>query len=428
MYKEIFKEIHHIMQHDYAGWMETKNLVKAADVLQELQELNESGELNDQTFSHVINKYLLNYQDKHVYFITDNEYTFSPTYCGFSVIRHENSLFVTATYEETNLQVGTEIIEIDGKSIEQNAKENANFLRDEIIERQQWGIVLNKASSLTIKKADGNTEQFLVSKHEYTTEQVNELKVLENDIIYFKLSRFEYSEQLEVLINEVMELAKQHSKLILDLRDNGGGNAGLLNPLIPYFFSSSEKPSINIPNRLFNCTENNVDAFIQFIEEMRPQITDQDTIDMLNFAVEEFNRNKGKGFISLDFTKLLQSRADSFKGNDYLSAIVILTNSKTASASEENVGLCKQSSKVTIIGQATCGINDYSDLVYRKWEEGKFVLNYPISKVEDFTAIHPIHGKGIHPDLYVPFSVENLQKDAELEIACQYLSGKVVVR
>ena len=423
-YSSIFKEIITIIENDYAGAIDKKSWANAEDYLQEIIALESNYELTDEIFDSIVTRYLLNFDDNHLNFITKNTQTYETLYCGFSVKRWNDSLYISNTIDETALPLGTEIIAIDGTSINELSDKNSDVLRDTISERQRWSAVLNKATNIEYKTADGTIEQFYLNAYPYQYKPDFKAETINDDIIYLKISNLTSVEQVQSIVDSAIDMFQQKQKCIVDLRGNPGGNSHLLNPLEPYFFLSNEKPSTTIKERLFNCTNENVDRFLHFIQQTRSQVDNKEMHDMLDLAETQLKANKGKGFVSLDFSNYIETLTSNFKGNDQLDQIIILMDNNTASASEEFIQVVNQSSKVKTLGRATAGINDYSDVLPVTWKD-TYTLCYPISKVKELTDVHPLHGKGIQPDVYIPWTPEHTQRDVDLEEAISLIKRAV---
>ncbi len=423
-YSSIFKEIITIIENDYAGAIEKKSWANAEDYLQEIIAFESKNELTDDLFDSIVTRYLLNFDDNHLYFITKNTKTFEDLYCGFSAKRWNNSLYISSINDETALPLGTEIISIDGTPINELSEKNSSVLRDTIPERQRWSAILNKATDIEYKTANGTIEQFYLNAYPYQYKPDFILETINDDILYLKISNLTSVEQVQTIVDSAIEMFQQKKKCIVDLRGNPGGNSHLLNPLEPYFFSSNEKPSTTIKERLFNCTNENVDRFLQLIQQTRAQVDNKEMHEMLDFSEGLLIANKGKGFVALDFSSYIETLANNFEGNDQLEQIVILMDNNTASAAEEFIQVVNQSSKVKTLGRATAGINDYSDVLPVTWDD-TYTLCYPISKVKELTDVHPLHGKGIHPDVYIPWTPEHIQHDVDLEEAISLINRLV---
>lgn len=191
-------------------------------------------------------------------------------------------------------------------------------------------------------------------------------------------------------------LKSQH--LIIDVRKNNGGDAHAFSPLLKYIFKKGEKPSSDHKVREFNCTARNVELFLKLTEEIRNTTDNKDTLRMIEFAENQFKAHQNQGFVAFDFSEYISELESNFEGEDQPQNVIILSDCYCASAGEELVEISKESSKVTIIGRATMGVNDYSDIVSINWNN-QFSLFYPISRLKQKTDFDPIHGKGVQPHI-----------------------------
>lgn len=118
--EEIFKDIQRIMNEDYAGYIDSRDLNHP-----ELYTV--ANDMSEEEFLNTIEEYLLDFNDGHLWFESKNK---NPTYVGFSVRRYENTLYVIDVSKESKLIVGDEITLIDGVSIEELAVFCKTFLHN----------------------------------------------------------------------------------------------------------------------------------------------------------------------------------------------------------------------------------------------------------------------------------------------------------
>ncbi|MEK4130348.1 hypothetical protein NYE67_11740 [Solibacillus sp. FSL W8-0474] len=71
MYTEIFKELLTITHHDYAGYLDKKGWDRPDHYLRTIELLERDDKLEDESFSQLVNEYLLDFNDKHMYFTVD---------------------------------------------------------------------------------------------------------------------------------------------------------------------------------------------------------------------------------------------------------------------------------------------------------------------------------------------------------------------
>jgi len=427
MYTEIFKEILLVTHHDYAGYKDKEGWDRPEYYLNEIEQLENKHELTDELFSQLVNEYLLDFNDKHMYFTVDGKYTFAKQTCGFNVKWYYDALYIVSLNQEKSLSIGDKIISIDHIPIKEISTIEQKRLRESIPGRQRWYTILNSANSIQYVNQHNEIIDFTLDKYDIeNSEEVFEHKLLNEHTYYIKLPNLIERDKIMDYVNEAIEQFKELPNLIIDLRDNGGGDATTIAALEPFMFATDEKPNNAISVRLFNCTERNVNLFIQLCDTYRDVELDSNTRNMLSFAETTFKNNRGKGFVEVDFAQILEAMQKEFEGTDKPENVIILMDENTASAAESFIEGSLESSKVMTLGRATMGINDYSDLVIQNWG-GKYELYYPMSKLESLTTHHPVFGTGIHPNVHVPWSPEFLIKDKDLEKALEILNEKAVL-
>ncbi len=413
-FSEMFKEIVSILHHDYAGWDEKHGWDYPEMYLDEIIDLENKDLLDSRTFKEIVDQYLLAFQDRHMFLVhTDFQETKAET-CGFRVRRFENTLYVTETRGEARFPNGTKIVSIDGKTIESMSDLERNALREGYPEREYWGSIVDRATTIEIINELNERTSLVVNKYDSVPrDSIYRFDNSNEDTIILTFSDFENADEIVSVIDELAVNLNDCRNLIIDVRQNNGGNANSISSLFPFIFPVGEKPSGEIKPREFNCTARNSDLFIKLCEDTRKVTNDEATLSMLDFAEKQFRKFRGQGFVRFDFSDYFERMEEKFLGNESPNNVILLTDCYTASAAEEFVAVCKQSSKVTVIGRATMGLNDYSDLL-PVILNNEFTLYYPISRLETKTEVDDIHGKGIQPDVYIPWTPEHLEKDIDL--------------
>ncbi|MER2127812.1 hypothetical protein NSQ62_07265 [Solibacillus sp. FSL H8-0523] len=119
MYKEIFNAIVTITHNDYAGFEDKEGWDRPNEFSRKIDHLENKNTLDDALFSRLVNEYLLDFDDKHIYFTVNQAYTFNNKTCGFRVKWFDDALYIIATKEEQRLNIGDKIISIDGKTVKE---------------------------------------------------------------------------------------------------------------------------------------------------------------------------------------------------------------------------------------------------------------------------------------------------------------------
>ena len=146
--------------------------------------------------------------------------------------------------------------------------------------------------------------------------------------------------------------------------------------------------------------------------------SDEETRRVFHIFKRELLNNKGKGFVEFDFTDM---GPDMFiKGKASPKRVIVLSDMYCGSSGDSFVEICKKSPKVTVIGRATMGVNDYANLAKKKWDDG-FVMMYPTSRLSRIDQGNGMTGVGILPHVHIPWTPAHLHEDIDLEHALRLL-------
>ncbi|MDT8976354.1 S41 family peptidase [Paenibacillus sp. chi10] len=421
-YVNIFAEIVSIMHQDYAGYEEKKGWDNPDYFTEKIERLESSELMTPQQFAEIVNEYLISFQDRHMYFHLHHSEKVEVKTCGFTVRNYEDTLYVTEVHEENRFGKGARIVSIDGQSISSIRKQQRAMLRESHPEREEWDEILNKATYFELINENGDVVELELNLYRRTPKKSTyDIRSINEDTLLVTLSDFGDTDRIVNLIEKHKDDLLASKNVIVDVRHNSGGNAHASNSLVRYFYKEGEKPSTELKVREFNCSDRNVELFLKFAEKVRSSTDDEDTLKMLECGENQFKTYRNQGFVAFDFSEFIADRVNDFEGEDNPENVIILSDYYCASAGEEFVGTSKGSSKVTIVGRATMGLNDYSDLVSINWDN-QFTLYYPISRLEQKTEVHPIHGKGIQPDIYIKWTPKHIEEDIDLQQALKLIN------
>lgn len=101
-----------------------------------------------------------------------------------------------------------------------------------------------------------------------------------------------------------------------------------------------------------------------------------------------------------------------------------MTDVYCGSAGDSFIENCKMSSKVTVIGRPTAGLNDYANLAIQRWDEG-FELWYPTSRLSRIDSGRGMTGVGVEPHIYIPWSPQHLKEDVDLAAALRLVDSNL---
>lgn len=422
-YMETFKEIIDILHHDYAGYEEKRSWDDPAHYLEEIERLIFRQQITPQVFTELVNEYLMAFQDRHMSFNLKGSDDIKATNRGFRTRRYEDALYVVETCEETRFPAGSKIFSIDQQEIGKIITSNRSYLRETSAEREDWTHHLNKSSSIEIEIENENGELLTYDLKDYeptSKKLAPSMEEVDEETVRITLPSF-------FNVDETMDFVKNHEEkltgctnLIIDVRNNHGGNGKSFSNLLPYIFPPDEHPGTVGELKEFNYTNRNSELFIQLCQQLRKDITDEETLKFFDSIEEECDKYRGQGFVAMDFSDELEAEVLKFEGTYSPKNVIVMTDTYCASAAEYFVEICMESSKTTVIGRATMGVNDYSDLLIKEWD-GLYALYYPMSRRIHKTPNDPLHGKGIRPDHYIPWTPKHIDEDLDLLYALDML-------
>lgn len=407
----IFNDIVQIMHHDYAGCIDKIGVDSPGKYRSYL--LN-NPEIGDSQFLELVRDYLVDFQDQHIIFSQKEQVNLSN---GFTVRRYGKKLFVTKTMQEINLQAGDAIVAINGKSIAECEQLYARYLCNDSHERQDWRAIIRKAASCTIESADGEVREFSLKKYPIARLPARyEYQKLHTHTGILSLSDFVNEGAIRKLLDYHAADIKMRDNLIIDVRENDGGNDTAFLPLLDYVFAENcrysqlqrdEMLSVNYTER--NC-RNRLAEFHAYLQwEL-----DDFTSNYLKRAILHYERNRGKGFApnmdGVDF---------EIKGQVNPKKVFVLSDVNCRSSGEAFVAVCKRSPKVTVIGRNTLGVTDYSNLAREDY--GDFQLLYPTSRTNLIEYGMGINGKGVDVDVHIPWTPRHLAEDVDLRYVVDYI-------
>ena len=96
--------------------------------------------------------------------------------------------------------------------------------------------------------------------------------------------------------------------------------------------------------------------------------------------------------------------------------VILLTDVTCAYAGETFVSLCRKSPRTEALGRPTGGSIDYCNPVSVSFD-GRFVFTYPMSKTQAAAEGRGLSGRGLAPDLYIPWSEQECTEDKLLQEA-----------
>lgn len=213
--------------------------------------------------------------------------------------------------------------------------------------------------------------------------------------------------------------------VIIDIRNNGGGNPAIAALL----FSFMAKQSFR---NIYNYRTKTIDlAYSEYATIDGRKYSEEDIRSNRNFLYQRFDKDSVSGFY-IGNARLKEGQMDDFPvdkdafgGNVY-----VLTGGGTVSAATYFATLVQKNKRGIIIGKET-GSGEQSTtaawFVNYQLPLTKFVLTVPMTELNFFNALAD-NGRGVVPDKEIPFekflSYVRDSKDPEMTFALEFISGK----
>ncbi|WP_432361719.1 S41 family peptidase [Sporosarcina sp. UB5] len=414
--EQIFKEIVQIMQNDYAGWKDKQGCDRPDHFLEMIKG---NDQLSNKEFKEIVEEYLLDFNDQHIHFIMENTVNEKPKNRGFKVRRYEDRLYVTEVDSEERLKPGMSIVSLGGKSIPELRELYHRRLNENHPERENWAPILMLYPDGEVEDGNGKREITfgLYDKKPYVPTYSVEKK---QDAVVITMTDFANPDAIVKMVEENKKLLETTDKWIIDVRVNYGGSDSSYYPLIPYLMPEEGVDLAGSGEKmLINCTEASADRILPELKEALEGTEDEQARQVLSVFKREWERNRGKGFVEFDFGDMVSSTF--VKGTKHPSQVIVLTDVYCGSSGDSFVELVKKSNKVTVVGRATMGLNDYANLISMKWEEG-FELMYPSSCLSRIDKGQGMTGVGITPHIHIPWKPEHIEEDVDVKKAFELLS------
>lgn len=386
--------------------------------------LEKKGELTTSTFTEIVQDYLLDFKDPHLFFLPVKSDSQKEYDNGFRVRRYEDKLYVTTITNENRLKRGDTILSLDGIPVLTLIEKHQRELMETKAEREDWRSIIPKYNVAEVIDTKGNITTLELKKYEKTAyKPKHTLKRIDNNTLLMTLSDFLEHTPIDNLLEKHQEDIANTNNLIIDVRLNLGGSDHSFNKLLQFLFPEGEnKIDLSFYSMKMNCTVTNANLMIQCIDEELENLESCEYREELKQWKEDtWEKHRGKGFVNFNEDNAIEEY--EITGLDKPRNVIVLVDNYCGSAGDIFVYLCKQSPKVTVIGRPTMGVNDYSNLSVMQWED-QFELMYATSRLDQLDTRKPDAEQGIKPDIYIPWTPEHLNRDIDMEKVVKQLQEK----
>lgn len=267
---------------------------------------------------------------------------------------------------ESGIQPGDLIYEADGKPV-----------------RQAGDLGGEEGSEVTVKLKRGEeTKEVKVTRRPFSTDIPESLRWIDKETAVLTVPTFDLGYNKGKNLDNLMKEALGAKKLVLDLRNNGGGSVINLLHLAGYFLSRDEPLGTFVGRSL-----------VKRYEEKTGEKGD-DVHKVAKWAEDARLRPA--------------SRSERFSGN-----VAVLVNQGTGSASEMMAAALREYKGAKIIGAKSAG----AVLASYMWpiNEG-FTLQFPVTDYVTIQGLR-IEGKGVVPDVPTETNFRYGEADQAIEVA-----------
>lgn len=206
----------------------------------------------------------------------------------------------------------------------------------------------------------------------------------------------QFKPMIDSLLTVNSELLSQTKNLIIDIRNNGGGNDRSFSNILPLLYTNP----IRTVGVEYWSSAGNIDRLKEF--SVRPNI-DENTRQFFENGIQKMSAHLGE-FVNLWEDNVRTLTYDVVE--EYPRNVAILINRNNASSAEQFLLAARQSKKVKLFGETTRGVLDISNMIFVKSPCGEFELGYSLSRSMRIPHM-AIDDRGIQPDYFLDESIPN---------------------
>ena len=400
-----------ILSSDYAGLARGTKIAPFQFYVQAAGVAWREGRLDALLFVRYVNQLLATTGDRSLRFsLFSSAYT--PFYPGFDVRRVEDALYVTHVWQEGRLQKGDKILRVNSLSpLELKKSFQQDFLYGKTPERELWGGVLKMADHCLVEHRDGKVEDLPL--HKYPGKRpLPETSLREmGSSLYVGLGNRVPEDISGVLVGK--------EKVILDLRGAQVSTAEEYLPLVPFILSGkkSMKELVGRQRLKVLYSRGNVARRLALLETLPKPLP-----DFLAALHEKLSHQKYFGWEEEEFSlwEDMEEEIVPWEGET-----ILLIDTWVEGENETFVSWAKKEGRAKILGRPTMGTLDYTFPVSVKLSPST-VFTYPMAITEEAAEGRGMLGKGIMPDTYLPFTMEECEEDILLHLALGNHEGSVI--
>ena len=206
-----------------------------------------------------------------------------------------------------------------------------------------------------------------------------------------------YKKAIDSVIHANSNLLYSSKNLIIDIRDNGGGDDASYDEVLPLLYTNPIR-TVSVAHL---STPNNNKIWEHYVT--RNDVTAANKAIYVGY-LKKLNANPGKFIVLHDSVYMMRYK----KVTQFPQNVAIMINGNNGSTAEQFLLAARQSKKVKLFGTTTMGELDISNMYSIISPDGKYTLWYCISKSLRVPE-NSIDNKGISPDFYLDKSIPKSQ-------------------
>ncbi|MBB5644923.1 S41 family peptidase [Pedobacter cryoconitis] len=217
----------------------------------------------------------------------------------------------------------------------------------------------------------------------------------ETNLLVIPYAIIKYKKSVDSILVSNKKLLEKTEHLIIDLRNNSGGQNGTFENILPYLYTN---PIYTEGDAVLATADNIRDGY-----DVDMTGYPEKTKKLMTEEVKKFKAHVGE---------LYSYPADTLKFDHILKnpqRISILIDKSSASATEIFLLKAEQSKKVVLFGENSAGAIDYLDVIIGKMPCENYSVRYPAVRSNRVNT-RPLDNVGIPPNVFIPDSVTDWVK------------------
>jgi hypothetical protein len=407
-FDELFREIVTILRRDYAGATLLADSLDPRYYNQAIGQAWHDNTLNELLFLRYVSQMLACTGDRHLRLTRLPTADYTPWGPGFFTRRYGADLYVTAVTADERFHTGDRITAIQGTSpAVHRLNIQKNFFYGSTPEREDWNGLLKMADNVTVQRPDGSLDTLTLEHFSPEAPAAQpQCRVLGDGIVYLCPGPMDGQGRPEALTAENQGVLQDCKALILDMRLGQGGEEEDFWPLLPYV-CKQDTPLSRLVDRslMVNYTRRNCMIKAAGLQSVAGS----------EDYVQELVQKADKGFLPED---QLEEAVIPGLAPDM---VLVLTDTWCRNEGEGFVQAAQRAGAV-LMGRPTMGSIDFCGDVHYALDE-RYVLTWPTAVTRAAYEGHGLAGKGLTPDVYIPWTPAECSRDVLLEQAIAYIRG-----